>query len=215
MNEQVSILIVDDHPMIRDAMKQYFADNDQIVTKGEANNGQEALDMLEVEDYDLIITDVNMPVMNGIELMEKIRKNDPDQYVLVVSMIDEASQIKKMIAAGANGYVLKNSPKEEIVLAIKTIIQGESYFGQDVYGLIMDNLSGRKPKQRLTLEIPLTKREKEILTLVMEEMTNQEISEKLFISVRTVEAHKRNLLAKTGSKTVAGLAIYAIERHLI
>ena len=94
------------------------------------------------------------------------------------------------------------------------MLQGEKYFAGKVYDRIIDNISGKRPKSKLTLEIPLTKREKEVLKLVMKEHTNQEISELLFISTRTVEAHKRNLLEKTGSKTVAGLAIYAIERGL-
>ncbi len=215
MSSPTTILLVDDHPMIRDALKLYFNDIEEVEVKGEANNGSEALKKLESESFDLVITDVNMPEMNGVEFMQALKEKHADQNVLVVSMINEAAQIKKMISLGANGYVLKNSPKDEILTAIKSIVGGENYFGKEVYSLIMENISGKKPKQRLTLEIPLTKREKEILKLVMEEFTNQEISEKLFISVRTVEAHKRNLLEKTGSKTVAGLAIYAMERNLI
>ncbi|MCR9252025.1 MAG: response regulator transcription factor [bacterium] len=215
MSSPTTILLVDDHPMIRDALKLYFNDINEVEVKGEANNGSEALEKLESESFDLVITDVNMPEMNGVEFMQALKEKYADQNVLVVSMINEAAQIKKMISLGANGYVLKNSPKDEILTAIKSIVGGENYFGKEVYSLIMENISGKKPKQRLTLEIPLTKREKEILKLVMEEFTNQEISEKLFISVRTVEAHKRNLLEKTGSKTVAGLAIYAMERNLI
>jgi DNA-binding NarL/FixJ family response regulator len=210
-----TLLIVDDHPIIRDALRAYFDETNGFKVTGEANDGNEALKLMTDNQYDLIITDINMPEMNGTELMQEIHQSYPDQPVLVVSMINETSSIKKMISLGAKGYVLKNSPKEKIITAIDKILNGETYFDEEVYHLIMDDIAGKKPKQRLTLEVPLTKRELEILQLIMSENTNQEISEKLFISTRTVEAHKRNLLEKTGCKTVAGLAIYAMERNLI
>ena len=212
---KISILLVDDHPMIRDAMSLYFSKTDEIEITAEANNGKEALDLLKDQLFDLVITDIAMPEMNGVEFLTSLQEQGSEQDVLVISMINEVSQVKKMISLGAKGYVLKNSPKEEIMTAIKTIRNGETYYSKDVYEIIMGQLTGRKPKQRLTVEIPLSRREKEIVQLVMEELTNQEIAEKLFISVRTVEAHKRNILEKTGCKTVAGLAIYAIERGIV
>jgi DNA-binding NarL/FixJ family response regulator len=215
MAEIITVLLVDDHPMIRDAMKLYFASNDDIAITGEASNGLEALEILKSHTFDLVITDIAMPEMNGVDFLSQLQNDGNQQDVLVISMINEASQVKKMIGLGAKGYVLKNSPKEEIVTAIKAISKGETYYSKDVFDIVMGQLAGRKPKQRLTLEIPLTRREKEIVKLVMEELTNQEIAEQLFISVRTVEAHKRNVLEKTGCKTVAGLAIYAIEKGII
>ncbi|MEQ9302824.1 MAG: response regulator transcription factor [Marinoscillum sp.] len=215
MSNKITILLVDDHPMIRDAIKLYFANSEEIEILDEANNGLEALEKLKVNSFDLVITDIAMPEMNGVDFLTQLQSDKSDQDVLVISMINEVSQIKKMIALGAKGYVLKNSPKEDILNAIKAIQEGETYYSKEVYEIIMGQLSGRKPKQRLTVEIPLSRREKEIVKLVMEELTNQEIAEKLFISVRTVEAHKRNILEKTGCKTVAGLAIYAIERGIV
>ncbi len=208
-------MLVDDHPMIRDAMSLYFGKTNEIEILAEANNGKEALDLLKEQQFDLVITDIAMPEMNGVEFLTALQEQNIQQDVLVISMINEVSQVKKMISLGAKGYVLKNSPKEEILQAIKAIRSGETYYSKEVYEIIMGQLTGRKPKQRLTVEIPLSRREKEIVKLVMEELTNQEIAEKLFISVRTVEAHKRNILEKTGCKTVAGLAIYAIERGIV
>jgi DNA-binding NarL/FixJ family response regulator len=210
-----SLLIVDDHPIIRDALKTYFKDFDHLTVKGEAENGKMALELLAQHQYDLVITDISMPEMSGTELMEKIKADYPSQKVLVVSMINETSSIKKMISLGANGYVLKHSPKDEIIMAIGRILEGDNYFDEDVYQLIMSDIAGKRAKQRLTVEAPLTKRENEILKLIMDEKTNQEVADQLFISTRTVEAHKRNLLEKTGCKTVAGLAIYAMEKGLI
>lgn len=212
---KITILLVDDHPMIRDAMSLYFSKSEEIEILAEANNGKEALDLLEEKQFDLVITDIAMPEMNGVEFLTELQSRGVEQDVLVISMINEVSQVKKMISLGANGYVLKNSPKEEIMEAIKAIKNGETYYSKEVYEIIMGQLTGRKPKQRLTVEIPLSRREKEVVKLVMDELTNQEIAEKLFISVRTVEAHKRNILEKTGCKTVAGLAIYAIERGIV
>ncbi len=208
-------MLVDDHPMIRDAMSLYFSKIEEIEILAEANNGKEALELLKEHTIDLVITDIAMPEMNGVEFLTALQEQNSNQDVLVISMINEVSQVKKMISLGAKGYVLKNSPKEEILTAIKAIRNGETYYSKEVYDIIMGQLTGRKPKQRLTVEIPLSRREKEIVKLVMEELTNQEIAEKLFISVRTVEAHKRNILEKTGCKTVAGLAIYAIERGIV
>ncbi len=216
MKNKIRILLVDDHPMIRDAIRQYFSTNEEIDILDEANNGQEALQKLEEKDFDLIITDMAMPDMNGVEFMTALQDRQIKQDVLVVSMINEVSQIKKMISLGAKGYVLKNSPKEEILKAIKTISGGENYYTREVYDIIMGQLSGKKPAlQRISLEVTLTKREKEIVRLIMEEHSNQVIADMLFISVRTVEAHKRNILEKTGCKTMAGLAIYAIEKGII
>lgn len=215
MSNKVSILLVDDHPMIRDAIKLYFSSNDEIEIRAEANNGKEALQKLEEQSFDLMITDIAMPEMNGVELLTELQNRSISQDTLVISMINEASQVKKMIALGAKGYVLKNNPKDDILTAIRKITAGETYYSKEVFEIIVGQLAGRKPKQRLTLEIPLTRREKEVVKLVMDELTNQEIAEKLFISVRTVEAHKRNVLEKTGCKTVAGLAIYAIEKGII
>ncbi|VXD12008.1 response regulator transcription factor [Marinoscillum sp. 108] len=216
MKNKIRILLVDDHPMIRDAIRQYFSTNEEIEILDEANNGQEALQKLEEKDFDLIITDMAMPDMNGVEFMTALQDRQIKQDVLVVSMINEVSQIKKMISLGAKGYVLKNSPKEEILKAIKTISGGENYYTREVYDIIMGQLSGKKPAlQRISLEVSLTKREKEIVRLIMEEHSNQVIADMLFISVRTVEAHKRNILEKTGCKTMAGLAIYAIEKGIV
>ena len=215
MENKITIMLVDDHPMIRDAMSLYFSKTNEIEILAEANNGKEALDLLKEKQFDLVITDIAMPEMNGVEFLTALQDQNIQQDVLVISMINEVSQVKKMISLGAKGYVLKNSPKEEILQAIKSIRSGETYYSKEVYEIIMGQLTGRKPKQRLTVEIPLSRREKEIVKLVMDELTSQEIAEKLFISVRTVEAHKRNILEKTGCKTVAGLAIYAIERGIV
>lgn len=210
-----SILIVDDHQIIRDGIRFYFEDDPDFMIKHEAENGTQALEFLKDNTYDVVLTDINMPEMDGLELMKNIRESYPDQKVLVLSMYNEAAYINKMIAMGANGYILKKSNKSELVAAINRVLEGEDHYSDEVYKTIVDNIAGKKPKQRLSLETELSEREKEVLVLIANEYSNQEIADKLFISIRTVETHKRNLLEKTGCKNVAGLVMYAVERNLV
>lgn len=211
----ISLLLVDDHQMIRDAIKFYFSSEDEFEVKSEAVNGDEALQLLEKDRFDVVITDINMPECDGLQLMEQIRDRFPEQKVLILSMLDDAVYINKMIALGANGYILKSASKEELCKAIKTIVEGNNYYSQEIYQTIVESIAGKKPKQRLSIEISLSRREKEVLQLIVQEYSNKEIADKLFISSRTVEAHKRNLLDKTGAKNIAGLVLYAVERNLL
>ncbi|MBV6642729.1 MAG: response regulator transcription factor [Cyclobacteriaceae bacterium] len=210
-----SIILVDDHKIIRDGLKMYFTDNDDYVIEAEAENGVEALEILSKQTFDLVITDISMPEMDGITLAQEIKEKYPDQKVMALTMMGENQHIKHMLAAGVNGYILKNSDKSEIMTAIKTILNGENYYSGSVTKIIIDGIAGKKkPTQRLTLETPLTTREKEVLKLIVKEFSNKEIADQLFISVRTVDAHKRNLLEKTGCKNIAGLVVYALEHNI-
>ena len=210
-----SILLVEDHTIVRDALKFYFDGDPEYQVKGEASNGREALELMKKGAFNIILTDINMPLMSGVELLAEIRKDYPDQKVLVLSMFDDLGHIKKMLSLGANGYVLKDTRKDELTFAIQTIIEGETYFAREVYQKVIDSMSGMKSRQRLTFETELTSREKEVLQLVLKELSNQEIADQLFISVRTVEGHKRSLLSKTGCKNTVGLVMYALEHQLI
>lgn len=210
-----TLLLVDDHQIIRDGIRFYFEGDKEFVIKDEAENGLEALELLKDNEYDIILTDINMPQMDGVEFMKSLKENYPDQKILVLSMYNEAGYINKMIALGANGYVLKKSDKNELVDAIKKVLDGQDHYSDEVYKTIIGNIAGRKPKERLTLEADLSEREKEVLVLITNEYSNQEIADKLFISIRTVETHKRNLLEKTGCKNIAGLVMYAVERNLV
>lgn len=213
--EKKTILLVDDHKIIRDGLKLYFEDSEQYEVSAEAENGQKALVHLQNGDFDIVITDISMPEMDGISLTQTIKEQNPEQKVMALTMMGENQHIKHMLSAGVNGYILKNSDKGEIIKAIETILGGENYYSGEVTKIIMDSMSGKKkPTQRLTLETPLTTREKEVLKLIVKEYSNQEIADELFISSRTVDAHKRNLLEKTGCKNVAGLVVYALEHNI-
>lgn len=201
--------------MIREGLKAYLEGHDDIEVIGEAENGKEALEMMKTTDVDVVVTDIAMPEMDGITFVKEMKVFKPDQKVLALTMLNENQYIKQMLSAGANGYILKNCTDDEFFEAIQTVAAGETHYASEVTQVIMENLTRKKkPKQRLVYEIPLTEREKEVLHLICKEKSNNEIAEELFISIRTVEAHKRNLLEKTGCKNVAGLVVYALERDM-
>ncbi len=212
MNE-IRLLVVDDHKMVREGLRSVLEDEENFRIVNEASNGIEAMKMLEKADVDVVLTDISMPKMDGIELMKEIKKAYPEQKVIALTMLGEAQHIKQMLQAGAAGYLLKNCGSRELKRAIHAVNNGENYYSPEVQEVVMDYLSGMK-KSRMSIDLPLTDREKEILHLIMKEYSNQEIAEKLFISQRTVDAHKRNLLAKTGTKNIAGLVLWALEKRL-
>lgn len=207
-------MLVDDHKLVIDGVKSLLEKNENYQIVAEAANGEEALDYLKSIQVDLILMDINMEVMDGITCAKEIKRVYPDKKILTLTMLDENQYIKRMLAAGASGYLLKNCKEEELNIAIDSIMSDGSYFSPEVTNIIMRNLQGVKFKTRRVVGIPITDREKEVLRLILKEYTNKEIAEALYISSRTVEAHKRNLIEKTGSKNIAGLVLYSINNQL-
>lgn len=214
----VNILLVDDHPMIRHGIKALLNDVDIKVT-GEASNGKEAIDAYKDGNYDLIVMDIKMPEMDGVEATKELKKIDSDVKILALSMYDEHRFITKMLQAGAKGYILKNTGKEELVNAITKIISGENYFSPEVSNIMMSRFMNEKSEtlRRSTpnFNVTLTKRETEIIRMIANEMTNSEIAGELNISPRTVDTHRRNLLQKLDVKNTAGLVRYALQNDII
>lgn len=214
----VNILLVDDHPMIRHGIKALLNDVDIKVT-GEASNGKEAIDAYKDGNYDLIVMDIKMPEMDGVEATKELKKIDSDVKILALSMYDEHRFITKMLQAGAKGYILKNTGKEELVNAITKIISGENYFSTEVSNIMMSRFMNEKSEtlRRSTpnFNVTLTKRETEIIRMIANEMTNSEIAGELNISPRTVDTHRRNLLQKLDVKNTAGLVRYALQNDII
>lgn len=221
MATPISVLLVDDHQIIRDGLRALLMDVSEVQIMGEAENGRQALDFLAKQPVDVVIMDVNMPEMNGVDATTQIMTQFPDTPVLCLSMHDEIEYISKMLQAGASGYILKNSGKEELLMAISKVHNGEKYFSSEVsYAMMMTYIGGlnNPTQQKLSTNkysVQLTKREIEIIRLIASEMTNQEIADKLNISLRTVDTHRRNLLQKLGVKNTAGLVRYAIQNNLI
>lgn len=210
-----SVLIVDDHEVLRHGIATILKDDNLVNMLYEANNGLQALSKCkEHEDIDIVLIDVNMPDMNGLEATKVIKEQFPEIEIVVLSMHDDKETIRNMLKAGASSYVLKSAGKTDIVKAIENSSKGKSFFSDEIAIKVLqqpaeDNLS-EKPENSTNL----TDREIEILRLIVNEYTNQEIADKLYISKRTVDTHRTNLLEKTESKNTAGLVRFALKNDL-
>jgi len=211
----VKILLADDHKIVRDGIKLMLEPQAGIDVVDEAENGEKALDILRDQFVDIVVMDINMPVMDGITATKKIKEKFPDVKVLALTMSNDDLHIRQMIQAGASGYIMKSAGRQELKEAINAIMEGKHYFSDEATESIMMDLVKGKGKSTDPDPIHITDRELEILELIVQEHTNQEIAEKLFISSRTVDAHRRNLLQKTGARNTAGLVKYAFQHNLI
>ncbi len=209
------IAIVDDHKIVRDGIKLYLENDNEYNIVGEAHNGPDAVNLLNKEHVDLVFMDINMDGMDGIETTRHLIKDHPDLKIIALTMHNDYQHIKAMMDAGASGYLLKNCDEKELKSAISSVMEDDVYYSKEVAQTVMNNLARKKAKSRSDeLATPLTPREKEVYELILDECSNQEIADKLFISVRTVEVHKRNLLEKTGAKNTTGLVLYAVKNAL-
>jgi DNA-binding NarL/FixJ family response regulator len=210
------ILIADDHAMVRDGVKNLVKQNKDYVVVGEASNGKEALDQYETLKPDLLILDISMPDMNGMDVSKEILSKDPAANILILSMYDDDDYISRCLEFGVKGYVVKNESSSELEYAIKSILQGKNYFSRQAQDVIFKKYSQgvTKKKQREDM-IKLTNREVEIIKLIAEGLTSQEMADKLFISPRTVETHRANLMKKVGVKNAIELVKKAQQLDLI
>lgn len=212
LDKTIHILLADDHLIFREGLKALLEEQENIKITVQASNGIQVLKLLDEQPVNLVMMDVHMPVMNGIECTIEIRKTNPSLPILALTMAADEVLIKKMLKAGANGYLLKNSSGRELLQAIDTVLKGQQYYSNRVGQIIMEGLSGRKSgTAQKSPEAILTPREIEVLKLIATENSNKEIADKLFISTRTVDAHKRNILKKVGAKNTAGITRYALK----
>lgn len=213
----VNIIVADDHQIVRDGVRSLLDDEPGFTVVGEAEDGEDVLEILKNRHADIIVMDINMPRMDGITCTRHVTKDYPATRVLALTMLMEDQHVKAMIQAGASGYIMKNSGRDELVNAIRLIMEGKHYFSDEATSAIMMDLvkPGPKEKQETDEQVPLTEREIEILRHIAQELTNEEIGKKLFISRRTVDAHRRNLLEKTGSRNTAGLIKFAVKHGII
>lgn len=209
------IAIADDHKIVRDGIISLIEEEPGFEIVGEACNGQEIVDLCDNNRVDVVIMDITMPGMDGIEATTEIKDRHQDVKILALSMLNEDQHIRNMIKAGASGYILKSAGRKELVSALNAIINDQFYFSDDATKSILQELVKPEVKKKgYTEEVHITDREKEVLRLIVDEYTNPEIADELFISVRTVDAHRRNLLQKIGAKNTAGLVKYALEQNL-
>jgi DNA-binding NarL/FixJ family response regulator len=208
--------LADDHLLVRNGIKSLLEEESYLHVVGEAANGKEALDLAKKIHPDLLIIDVRMPVMDGIEAVSHLKNYAPDTKAIVLSMHDSEEYILKSIKAGASGYLLKDTGKAEFLKAIKTIYQGGKYFSGDISNVIVTNyLENTVPKERPKPSIDnaakLTRKEIEILHFILSGMTNTEISDRLGKSKRTIETHRFNLMKKMNVKNLIELSSKAKE----
>ena len=214
--EAIKILITDDHQIIIDGLKSLLSDEKDLQVIGEASNGKEAIEFLKLLKADVVLMDIDMPVLIGIEATKKIKSEFDDVRVIILTMHNESGLIKTLVAAGADGYILKNSDQSELLEAIRKVASGNQYFSSDVtLSLLNKNSSQLKQFQTDSKIAELTSREIEILKMIAEGNSNKEIGEILFISHRTVDTHRTNLMKKLDVNNIAGLIRYAIQQGFV
>jgi len=210
--EKIRIIIADDHQLFRNGLKILLNAFPDFEVTGEASNGEEFLKILRNTKAEIALMDINMPEMDGIEATRKGLKLCPDMNIIALSMYGEEEYYYKMVDAGVKGFVLKDSDISEVKEAILTVRKGGSYFSQELLYHVIQKIKHRENEIKIA---NLSKREKEILMKICEGLSNQEIADNLFISKRTVDKHRANLLGKTNSKNTASLILFAIKNKLI
>ncbi len=214
----IKVLIIDDHQLIIDGLKSLLQDEKDIVFVGGVNSMAQAIEFINEHKVDVALADINMPGGSGIETTRKLKEIDPDIKVLALTMHEDVNMITQMAEAGASGYILKRTNMNEVLEAIRIVSENGSYLGRDVQSILLENLRVKQPQQaQVNKDAParLSAREREILELIAAEYSTIDIANKLFISERTVETHRRNILTKTKTKTVVGLVRYAIANGII
>lgn len=206
--DKISIIIVDDHKILRDGLKLILTEMGNINILGEASNGEEFISLLATHKPDIVIMDINMPVMNGIEASKKALSIYPDIRILVLSMYGDEQYYNTMMEVGVKGFILKESDFNELERAINALATNNHYFSQQLLLNIIKNKDNNTG-------VKLTPRESQVLSLICQGFSNNEIADKLFLSVRTVEKHRAELLSRTGSPNSVALVMYAIRNGLV
>ena len=210
MKEKLKIFLVDDHTLFREGLRFLLSNSELVSNIYEANNGKELLKQVLNIKPDIILMDIEMPEMNGIEATQEVLKLYPETKIIALSMYANENYYTEMIDAGAKGFLLKNSKFEDVQNAIADVYNGKNYFSPEILHAIIKNLN-KKTKKQIT---DLTEREVEVLYNICKGFSNQEMADLLYISKRTVDKHRENILLKTQSKNTAGLVIYAIKNNI-
>lgn len=204
---KVSLFIVDDHYMVIEGIRSLLQSDEEIDWAGHASNGASCLAFLRQQQPDVILLDINLPDINGIDLCKEIKKTYPGIFIIGLSTFNQETYVRKMLEYGASGYVLKNATRQELKDAIRQVMQGKVYLSEQVATLIRDNPEKKKPV--------ITAREKEVLELVARGLTNPEIAQKIFLSTTTIDTHRKNLLSKLNARNTAELIRIAAAYQLI
>lgn len=204
----IRLILVDDHQIVLDGLKALLDDLDGFDCVATADNGQKALDLLKIFDVDVVLMDLDMPVMNGIEATRTIKKDHSSTKVISLTQHNERGMVQQLIECGSDGYLLKNIARDDLANAIRKVVEGGKVFSEEV----SMSLAGKAVEKNANgVEVELTEREIEILTLIAEGLSSKQIGEKLFISPRTVDTHRTNLMNKLDIHNIAGLIRFALK----
>jgi DNA-binding NarL/FixJ family response regulator len=213
MEPTIRIVIADDHQVFIDGLKAILKEFEGLEVIGHAGNGEQLLQQVALHKPDVVLTDIQMPVMNGVEAAKEIQEKFPTVKVIALTMLNESLYIKKMLGAGVFAYVLKTVDKEELAYTIKKVAKGEKHFKPEITALLIDSFSD-KTLSNNPAEI-LTKREKEIVVMISQGLTDKEIADKIHLSPLTIITHRKNILHKLGLKNKVELTRYAFSNNLI
>ena len=211
MEKKTKVFIVEDHAIFREGLKRVISEMDDVELIGEAENGAVFLEMLKKVSPDVVLMDIQMPVMDGIEATERAIKHDPSLKILVISMFGEEEYVYSMVEKGVAGFILKTSGILDLERAIKKVSDGQQYYSEEIMGLLVKKFRSIDTIEKITF----TDKEKEVLRMLCKGFSNNDIADKLFMSVRTVEGYRNKLLQKTGSANVINLVIYALKNKLV
>lgn len=213
MKDKIKIIIVDDHEIFRNGLKMVLGKLSYAGLIGEAQNGAEFLELLEKSVPDIVLLDIEMPIMNGIEAAKSALEKYPNLNIIALTMFNDDEYIKSMMDVGVKGFLIKNINKDTLDKAILTVVNGGNYYSEELFEFFSKQMTKDKSADKNVID--LTRREKEILQLLCEGLSNKEIADELFISERTVLGHKTNLMLKTNCKNSLSLMAYAIKNKLV
>ena len=215
-NKRQTIVIAEDYTILREGLRALISSNPDLEVVAEAGDGRAAINLVEKLKPDLVLTDLSMPRMNGMEAIREIRKRIPETKIVVLTIHKTEEYILAVLKAGADGYVLKDATHDELIMAIKNVLSGKSYLSPGISETVLEGyLEGRKTVKHQTSWETLTHREREILKLIAEGYRNKQIAKDLCISVKTVEKHRANLMEKLDLHNVQALTALAIEKGLV
>ncbi|MES2520935.1 MAG: response regulator transcription factor [Bacteroidota bacterium] len=209
------VIVVEDHQILLESISLLISTIPEIELVGKASNGQKAMQILEKESVDIIVSDVMMPVMNGVELVWKVKQQYPKIKILMLTVSEDAQTIKDALQAGADGFIFKSAEKEELEEAISSLINNKKYFSDKAILSLAEAQNEVYISEKEALKSILTDREIQILKLISQELSGIQIAEKLFISPTTVESHRKNLFQKIGVNTSVGLVKYALKHGIL
>lgn len=208
------ILIADDHDIIREGIKNILRSHSMYQIIGEANNGEDALEKVRKLKPNILLLDISMPKISGLDIISQIKNISPKTKVIIITVHTAHAYIMKALKAGVRGYLVKGNAAEDLLPALRKVVDGKVYLSSAVSSFLIDKISGKEPQEALKKEL-LTSREEEILRLVVEGKTSKQIGQALYISPRTVENYKNNLLKKLGLNKTSDLIKYAIKHKLV